>query len=271
MVDRESKQPLILTAKRAGVRVRARTLSLWLVRSALAGLVFLAVFLVQPAAIDAAQAKDGAELPVYIVRKGDTLSGIGHRHGLSATLLMSLNGLRSDRLKPGQRLILEPPASLAGVQTEPAVAGLRSVVESYLATPYRFGGSSREGLDCSAFVQQVFRELDITLPRSAREQYWYGDEVDRDDLRSGDLLFFRTYALYPSHVGIYLDEGKMAHASVRSHQVVVSDIILPYYRKRFIGAKRFAGIAPDRFDFTTLKVVLEESPESETEPAVQLP
>ena len=146
-------------------------------------------------------------------------------------------------------------------------AGLQSVVASYLATPYRLGGPGRESLDCSAFVQQVFRELDIALPRSAREQYWYGDEVDRNDLRSGDLLFFRTYALYPSHVGIYLGEGKMAHASVRSHQVVASDITQPYYRKRFIGAKRFAGIVPARFDFTTLDAVLEEPPELEMEPA----
>jgi cell wall-associated NlpC family hydrolase len=153
------------------------------------------------------------------------------------------------------------------------VVGLQSVVESYLATPYRLGASGREGLDCSAFVQQVFRKLDISLPRSAREQYWYGDEVDRNDLRSGDLLFFRTYALYPSHVGIYLGEGKMAHASTRSHKVVASDITQPYYRKRFIGAKRFAAIVPTRFDFTTLDAVFEEPPELEMESgtAVQFP
>jgi hypothetical protein len=57
-------------------------------------------------------------------------------------------------------------------------------------------------------------------------------------MRKGDLLFFRTYARFPSHVGIYLGDGKMIHASSRSRRVVVTSIDHPYYRKRFIGAKR---------------------------------
>jgi hypothetical protein len=66
-------------------------------------------------------------------------------------------------------------------------------------------------------------------------------------MQKGDLLFFRTYAKYPSHVGIYLGDGKMIHASSRSHRVVVTSIDHPYYRQRFIGAKRISLLdsAPD--------------------------
>lgn len=214
--------------------------------------------------VNADLAKVAAAAPTYVVRKGDTLYAIARRHGLSIALLKSFNGLRSDRLKPGQRLTLGQNPTAARLPETPQPPRLQTVVESYLATPYRFGGSSRDGIDCSAFVQQVLRDLDIPLPRSAREQYWYGQEVDRALLQSGDLVFFRTYADFPSHVGIYLGDGKMVHASARSHRVVVSDIDQPYYRKRYLGAKRFAGIAPAQFDLPALNVETEAAPDDDT-------
>ncbi|MBP1752331.1 MAG: murein/chitin-binding protein, LysM, LysM [Geobacteraceae bacterium] len=120
---------------------------------------------------------------------------------------------------------------------------LNKTAYSFLGTRYRFGGTSRKGIDCSGFVQNVFRELEVKLPRTAREQYWVGEKVAQYDLQKGDLLFFRTYASYPSHVGIYLGDNKMIHASSRDRQVVISPIT-SYYRSRFIGAKRLAGLNP---------------------------
>jgi peptidoglycan endopeptidase LytE len=120
---------------------------------------------------------------------------------------------------------------------------LKKTAFSFLGTRYRFGGSSRNGIDCSAFVQSVFRQLEVDLPRTAREQYWVGEKVNPYDLQKGDLLFFRTYAPYPSHVGIYLGDNKMIHASSRDRKVVISPIT-SYYRSRFIGAKRLAQINP---------------------------
>jgi hypothetical protein len=175
--------------------------------------------------------------------------------------------LRSDRIKPGQRLYLDFPEKFAMLSADQPADLLRRVIEAYAATPYRFGGTGQDGIDCSAFVQQVYRVLDINLPRSAREQYWYGEEVDRLDLHSGDLLFFRTYAQYPSHVGIYLGNGKMAHASVNSHRVVASDIDQPYYRKRYIGAKRLAKIISTQIDVTTLGIDLEDPIDKESFPS----
>lgn len=234
-----------------------------LARIARVGLVLLSVCLSQPPIVSAEPPQTKMALPTYVVRKGDTLSGIGRKQGLSVARLKSLNGLSGDRIKPGQRLVLDRQVSLTATLAEPPANDLWSVIEPYLDTPYRFGGSGPDGIDCSSFVQKVFLELDITLPRSAREQYWYGEEIDRAYLHSGDLLFFRTYAQYPSHVGIYLGDGKMVHASARSHRVITSDINQPYYRKRFIGAKRFPDLALALIDLAALDVELEVSDEEE--------
>jgi LysM repeat protein len=206
----------------------------------------------QPAASETKSKYAAAE--VHVVKKGETLGSIARRHHMKTAELKRLNGLRNAKLKIGQRLALNDPYRernpilLPGDASDDEVvemafsseSPLEKVAFNYLSIPYRFGGSSRRGIDCSSFVQQVFREMDVQLPRSAREQYRIGEKVERDQMQKGDLLFFRTYARFPSHVGIYLGDGKMIHASSRSHRVVVTSIDHPYYRKRFIGAKRIS-------------------------------
>ena len=135
---------------------------------------------------------------------------------------------------------------------------LKSKAYGFLGIHYRFGGTSSKGIDCSAFVQQVFREMAVSLPRTAREQFDVGHEVSPGDLQKGDLVFFRTYASYPSHVGIYLGESKMIHASSRDRRVVISTMNTPYYRARFIGAKRISKINPETFRFDDLINGIEE-------------
>lgn len=135
---------------------------------------------------------------------------------------------------PMPRAELVTPAS-----ADPTAAlSIESTASQYLGTPYRFGGESASGIDCSSFVQQVFREHQIELPRTAREQIKMGTEVAPGQLQKGDLVFFHTYASYPSHVGIYLGDGKMIHASSGRGEVTVSSLDSDYYRSRFIGAKR---------------------------------
>lgn len=135
---------------------------------------------------------------------------------------------------------------------------LKTKAYGFLGTRYRFGGSSRNGLDCSAFVQKVFNEMDVSLPRTAREQFEKGEMVSRGDMQKGDLVFFRTYASFPSHVGIYLGGNRMIHASSRDRRVVISSVDTPYYRARFIGAKRISKISPDRFNLDELMLGVEE-------------
>lgn len=135
---------------------------------------------------------------------------------------------------------------------------LKTKAFGFLGTRYRFGGTSRSGLDCSAFVQKVFSEMEVSLPRTAREQFERGESVARGDMQKGDLVFFRTYASFPSHVGIYLGDNKMIHASSKDRRVVISSVDTPYYRARFIGAKRIAQIANDSFNLDELILEAEE-------------
>jgi len=140
---------------------------------------------------------------------------------------------------------------------------LKTKAFGFLGTRYRFGGSSRSGLDCSAFVQKVFNEMDVNLPRTAREQYERGEVVSQGDMQKGDLIFFRTYASFPSHVGIYLGNNRMIHASSRDRRVVISSVDTPYYRSRFIGAKRVAKINPDSLNLDELMLGVEEEVDEE--------
>jgi len=129
-----------------------------------------------------------------------------------------------------------------GVKKETNWLSLIDIAMDYIGVPYKFGGSSLSGIDCSAFVQMVYRYFSIDLPRTAREQFKAGVKVSKRELRIGDLIFFKTYAQYPSHVGIYIGEGKMIHASSRDKKVTVTSIDEPYYARRYIGAVRIPEI-----------------------------
>ncbi len=113
---------------------------------------------------------------------------------------------------------------------------LRQVDEWY-GTRYRMGGTTRKGIDCSAFVQNVYlAAFAHSVPRTAFEQYKAASRISATELREGDLVFFNTTGGV-SHVGIYLRNNKFIHAS-SSNGVTVSDLFDPYYLKRFLGAGR---------------------------------
>lgn len=107
-----------------------------------------------------------------------------------------------------------------------------------LGIKYRFGGSSYAGIDCSAFVKKVFASQNLPLPRTAREQSALGKYVPLEELQEGDLLFFHTYANFPSHVGIYIGNNLMIHASSGGGRVMISRMDTPYFTSRFLGARR---------------------------------
>jgi cell wall-associated NlpC family hydrolase len=113
-------------------------------------------------------------------------------------------------------------------------------VVKYLDTPYKYGGNSDTGIDCSAFTLEVFKKAElISLPRSAREQFGIGEKIStKDELHFGDLVFFNTRRRSnPGHVGIYLGDNQFVHAS-RTLGVTVSSLEETYYKKRFTGARR---------------------------------
>jgi peptidoglycan endopeptidase LytE len=204
----------------------------------------------------------------YTVKKGDNIHKIARMFNIDIDELKDINNLETDLLKPGQKILMEPEAEPDDLKTDgtknyeailsqaPIDTDTGKVFESkelsemelqdrlilfakkLLDIPYRFGGSSLLGIDCSAYVQKVYGLIGIDLPRSARQQFFEGNPVDKEELSIGDLVFFRTYASFPSHVGIYLGNDLFIHASSKGKKVTIDSLGTPYYLKRFIGAKR---------------------------------
>lgn len=107
----------------------------------------------------------------------------------------------------------------------------------YKGVPYKFGGTTPKGFDCSAYVQYVFGKHDAKLPRTADAQVLDGIFVLKSKLKPGDLVFFSTYASGASHVGIYAGSGKFWSAST-SRGVVLDSLDTGYWKEHYYGARR---------------------------------
>ena len=113
-------------------------------------------------------------------------------------------------------------------------------IEDWYGTPYRYGGSTKDGIDCSAFTQTFMLAIyGLAIPRTSAEQYKQTKRIKMHNLQEGDLVFFKTrgsrYGI--SHVGIYLRNNKFVHAST-SGGVMISDLDEAYYVKHYAGAGR---------------------------------
>lgn len=110
---------------------------------------------------------------------------------------------------------------------------------SWLNTPYRYGGNSRNGIDCSRFVMRVFNEvLGLNTVGTSRQIYEQGNKIDKSQLKEGDLVFFKTRGNTISHVGIYLQNNKFVHSS-SSKGVVISSLNEPYWSRTYYKSARF--------------------------------
>lgn len=117
---------------------------------------------------------------------------------------------------------------------------LTQAAYKYIGVPYVYGGTTAKGFDCSGYTQHVFKQLGITLKRTAADQYKQGTYVSKSNLKVGDLVFFNTTGRTASHVGIYIGNNKFAHAG-SSTGVTVASLSTSYWAKRYDGARRISN------------------------------
>jgi peptidoglycan DL-endopeptidase CwlO len=139
-----------------------------------------------------------------------------------------------------------PPAApeAPGVPAPPSASArveARAIVEtalSFRGVPYRNGGSDPAGFDCSGLVQYAFAQHGIALPREVREQFTFGSDVRVAGVEPGDLIFFRTAANGPSHVGVAIGGDEFVHAPSTRGVVRVERFSAPYWASRIVGVRR---------------------------------
>jgi cell wall-associated NlpC family hydrolase len=155
----------------------------------------------------------------------------------------------SDRLKFNllPQVILMLLAGLTGCASTPAEYAAPPVVHrpvldiavSELGTPYRYGGSTPRGFDCSGLVYYAYYKSGIRVPRSTMAQYRHARPVALKNLQPGDLVFFRFAHRSVSHVGIYAGNARFIHAPSRGQVVSYDSLNDPYWRKRLVAAGKY--------------------------------
>ncbi len=114
--------------------------------------------------------------------------------------------------------------------------------QGLIGSPYRYGGTTPRGFDCSGFVQFVFNANDIRLPRTSGEQARVGQKIARRDLRPGDILVFRI-GVRSTHTGIYVADNTFIHSPSRGGRVRLDDMDQEYWDRRFLYGRRIPGIS----------------------------
>ncbi|MEA4924328.1 MAG: NlpC/P60 family protein [Syntrophomonadaceae bacterium] len=182
---------------------------------------------------------------VYVICPGDNLWTIAQKFGTTVDNLKALNGLTNDALYAGNTLIVSGTApAVSPVQVSrsgSSVTGSSIVAKAaqYLGTPYRYGGASPGGFDCSGFTTYIYSQFGISLNRTAAGQYSNGFSVSKAGLAPGDLVFFRCYSSSIDHVGIYAGNGQIIHSSSpKSGGVIYSNLNSGYYANTYYGARR---------------------------------
>ncbi|RHW39953.1 peptidoglycan endopeptidase [Lysinibacillus yapensis] len=210
----------------------------------------------------------------YKVAKGDSLTNIANKHGLTVAQLKNLNNLTSDlifvgqdikiiesvdevefstplnptKLKNSEQVILEQLAKEKAIASNPARSGqalyanVLELADSLTGTPYVFGGNTPAGFDCSGFVKYVFANAGLEVSRKSSLDYFMNDTTAVQNPVPGDVVFFKnTYIEGISHMGIYLGDGQFIHAG--NSGVQISNLSFDYWSSKFVAFKRFNGVS----------------------------
>lgn len=158
-------------------------------------------------------------------------------------------------LIPYSAPLLTPQES---VKIEPTPETVVDYATDMIGTPYIWGAEGRYGAyDCSSWVRHVYNQsANIQLPRTAAEQAKTGIDIDRDSLKKGDLIFFRSKHRRIGHVGIYIDNGVFVHDSSAQGKVGYSNLDEePYYDSHYIKAVRILHEPKLKIDFNPKKII----------------
>ena len=197
-----------------------------------------------------------ASSATHKVVKGDSLWKISRTYGMTVNELKSLNGLKTDLIRIGQVLKVKgtksvkaasttkPSASSGTSKTSKAPAQTSSALntsklvsdaKALIGTPYKWGGTSTSGFDCSGFVWSILNKQ-TNVARTNTVGYW-NSMKSVSSPAVGDFVFFTTYQPGPSHMGVYIGNNQFVHAG--SDGVTISNMTNSYWKPRYLGAKRF--------------------------------
>lgn len=194
---------------------------------------------------------------IHVVEGGESLYSLSQQYNVPMNLIKLVNGIKGNIIRKGEMLLVPGEVEYVTIKERAGrilykirrVSAERNfqvnakgrkaaeIAKQYLGIPYKYGGAGENGMDCSAFVQIVYRKLRIHLPRTTRGQINRGKPVRLSQLKIGDLIFFEAHGRRPSHVGMYIGNNKFIHASSCKRHVTINKL-RGYYLNHFIAARR---------------------------------
>lgn len=184
--------------------------------------------------------QDNVNLPIYkaeqrvadpTLTEGTTKVKSEGTNGIKEVVreVVEINGEAVEKTVISETVVEPSSPKIVAYGTKPKVSGVVAIAKDYIGVPYKWGGTTPKGFDCSGFTQYVFRKAGVSLPRTSAAQGKVGTKVSRSELRAGDLVMF------PGHVGIYIGSGKFIHSPSPGKSVRIDDLST---RKNFLYGRR---------------------------------